>query len=98
MKGAPRARDGQEGHKDGYNRTSMDAFAYPAIPVAASAFLAWGVRGRASNVFAPSIWRGARDRPAVALTFDDGPSEGTPRILEILARHQVRATFFQCGA
>ena len=76
----------------------MDARAYSAIPLAASAFLAWGVRGRASNVFAPSIWRGARDRPAVALTFDDGPSEGTPRILEILARHQVRATFFQCGA
>ncbi len=34
----------------------------------------------------------------VALTFDDGPSESTPRILEILARHRAPATFFQCGA
>ena len=31
----------------------------------------------------------------LALTFDDGPSErNTPRILEVLARHGARATFF----
>jgi len=35
---------------------------------------------------------------AVALTFDDGPHpEYTPRLLEILQRHQVRATFFPVG-
>lgn len=34
----------------------------------------------------------------MALTFDDGPSESTPRLLEILDRHRARATFFQCGA
>jgi peptidoglycan-N-acetylglucosamine deacetylase len=60
--------------------------------------MAWAVRGRASSVFGPSVWRGTRDRRAIALTFDDGPSESTPRILEILARHHVPATFFQCGA
>jgi peptidoglycan-N-acetylglucosamine deacetylase len=65
---------------------------------AASAFLAWAVRGRASSVFGPSIWRGSADRRAVALTFDDGPSESTPQILDILARYGVKATFFQCGA
>ncbi len=32
------------------------------------------------------------------MTFDDGPSEGTPALLELLARHGVAATFFQCGA
>jgi peptidoglycan/xylan/chitin deacetylase (PgdA/CDA1 family) len=64
----------------------------------ASAFLAWAVRGRAANVFGPSIWRGPADRRAVALTFDDGPSESTPQILEILAQYGVLATFFQCGA
>ncbi len=63
-----------------------------------SAFMAWAVRGRSSAVFAPSVWRGPRNRRAVALTFDDGPSEATPAILEILARHAVPATFFQCGA
>ena len=71
--------------------------AYPAIPLAGSAFMAWAVRGRASAVFGPSVWRGPRHRRAVALTFDDGPSESTPQLLEILARYRARATFFQCG-
>ncbi len=29
-----------------------------------------------------------------AITFDDGPSADTPRVLEILALHRVKATFF----
>lgn len=34
----------------------------------------------------------------VALTFDDGPNpEATPRVLEVLARYQVTATFFFLG-
>jgi peptidoglycan-N-acetylglucosamine deacetylase len=34
----------------------------------------------------------------VALTFDDGPHpEGTPMILELLARHRATATFFVVG-
>jgi peptidoglycan/xylan/chitin deacetylase (PgdA/CDA1 family) len=71
----------------------------PLVPVAASAaFLAWAVRGRSARVFGRSYWRGSRRRPAIALTFDDGPSEATPQVLEILARHRVPATFFQCGA
>jgi peptidoglycan/xylan/chitin deacetylase (PgdA/CDA1 family) len=71
----------------------------PLVPLAASAaFLAWAVRGRSASVFGKSYWRGPRDRPAIALTFDDGPSESTPEILEILARHGASATFFQCGA
>src|SRR4051812_4760610 len=71
----------------------------PLIPIAASAaFLAWAVRGRSSSVFGRSYWRGPRHQPAIALTFDDGPSEGTPQILDALARHDVSATFFQCGA
>jgi peptidoglycan-N-acetylglucosamine deacetylase len=36
--------------------------------------------------------------PGVALTFDDGPHpEGTPAILELLARHRATATFFVVG-
>lgn len=35
---------------------------------------------------------------AVALTFDDGPvREGTPNVLEVLKRHNVKATFFMIG-
>jgi peptidoglycan-N-acetylglucosamine deacetylase len=33
----------------------------------------------------------------VALTFDDGPSADTPRILDILRRHRVPATFCVLG-
>lgn len=45
---------------------------------------------------------GVEDRTAsgtgYALTFDDGPhATGTPRILEILERHSVTATFFLVG-
>jgi peptidoglycan-N-acetylglucosamine deacetylase len=65
---------------------------------AAAGFLAWAVRGRSSSIFGSSVWRGGRDRRAVSLTFDDGPSEGTPRILDILERYRVPATFFQVGA
>jgi peptidoglycan/xylan/chitin deacetylase (PgdA/CDA1 family) len=60
--------------------------------------MAWAVRGRSSTVFGPGVWRGPRDRKALALTFDDGPSEATPEILEILAQYGVSATFFLCGA
>ncbi|MFC5749424.1 bifunctional polysaccharide deacetylase/glycosyltransferase family 2 protein [Actinomadura rugatobispora] len=35
----------------------------------------------------------------IALTFDDGPDpEWTPRLLEVLRRHNARATFFSVGS
>jgi chitooligosaccharide deacetylase len=34
----------------------------------------------------------------LALTFDDGPSEWTPRVLELLEAHEAHATFFVIGA
>ena len=37
------------------------------------------------------------DPMTVYLTFDDGPSENTPQILEILKAHDVKATFFVTG-
>ncbi|MDH4285322.1 MAG: polysaccharide deacetylase family protein, partial [Gallionellaceae bacterium] len=40
----------------------------------------------------------AAQRGEVALTFDDGPDpQVTPQVLDILAQHQVRATFFCIG-
>jgi peptidoglycan/xylan/chitin deacetylase (PgdA/CDA1 family) len=41
--------------------------------------------------------RGPATRRRVALTFDDGPHEMTPRYLEILAATGARATFFVVG-
>src|SRR5690242_5084135 len=58
---------------------------------------AWAVRGRSASIFGRSRWRGPRDRASIALTFDDGPSETTPQLLECLRKHGVQATFFQVG-
>lgn len=41
-----------------------------------------------------SIAWGSRAKPNIALTFDDGPSPLTPRILELLRQHDFKATFF----
>jgi len=60
-------------------------------------FLSWAVRGRSSRIFAPSVWRGPSGHRRIALTFDDGPSESTPALLELLDRHNAKATFFVCG-
>ena len=37
------------------------------------------------------------DENQIALTFDDGPTECTPLILDLLAKHQQKATFFCIG-
>jgi peptidoglycan-N-acetylglucosamine deacetylase len=36
-------------------------------------------------------------RPAVALTFDDGPGPSTDALLDVLSAHGVKATFFLLG-
>lgn len=64
----------------------------------AGALMAYGVRGRSATLFAPSVYRGPASKRSLALTFDDGPSESTPVLLEVLSAHSVAATFFQCGA
>ncbi len=43
------------------------------------------------------MWRGDGQRRSVALTFDDGPSESTPLLLEELSRFGIHATFFPIG-
>lgn len=46
-----------------------------------------------------TLVRVATDQPAVALTFDDGPHpDDTPPLLELLASHGARATFFLVGS
>jgi peptidoglycan-N-acetylglucosamine deacetylase len=64
---------------------------------ALSALMAYGSVSKSSQLFGPSVYRGPGRRRSVALTFDDGPSEGTLRILDYLAQQNVWATFFQCG-
>jgi peptidoglycan/xylan/chitin deacetylase (PgdA/CDA1 family) len=63
----------------------------------AAAAMAYAVRGPSSSLLAPSIHRGPQEKHALALTFDDGPSEGTEEVLELLQKFRAPATFFQCG-
>lgn len=83
----------------------MIAAGVSAAAAGAAAF--WGIRAAVgafhprSDWFGPVLSRapaGAPEDNRIALTFDDGPHEqATPRILDILARHDVRATFFVIG-
>lgn len=81
-------------------------------PVTGTATLRRGLRRarRAGQrmLAAPFAWLGrallgtvtgvATDRPMVALTFDDGPHPAyTPALLDVLAHHGARATFFVIG-
>ena len=43
-------------------------------------------------------WRRADGTRTLYLTFDDGPDETTPALLDLLARYDVPATFFLIGA
>ena len=50
-----------------------------------------------SQIFGRTLVAG-RDPQEVALTFDDGPNDGaTEALLELFAKHNVRATFFVIG-
>lgn len=67
-----------------------------ALGLAAGAF-AYASRWPTSQIFGRTLI--APQRPGeLALTFDDGPNPAcTPRLLDILARHNVKATFFLVG-
>jgi peptidoglycan-N-acetylglucosamine deacetylase len=63
----------------------------------AAALTAYATLGYTSQLFGPTLV--APPHPnQLALTFDDGPNPAaTPQLLELLARHNVRATFFLIG-
>ncbi|HTX40914.1 MAG TPA: polysaccharide deacetylase family protein [Acidobacteriaceae bacterium] len=50
-----------------------------------------------SQIFGRTVVAG-RDPVEFALTYDDGPNRAwTPQLLDLLARHHIRATFFLIG-
>ena len=47
------------------------------------------------RIYPGAIWRGDTTRKVVYLTFDDGPiPEVTPKLLDVLEKEKVHATFF----
>ena len=68
------------------------------IAVLTIGFLTYVVMHPRSRFFIPVVSELPTDGPLVALTFDDGPHPVfTPRILDLLAAHRARATFFVLG-
>jgi len=64
-----------------------------ALASPANGELLEGVRNGPTTVDKPV----ADGKPTAYITFDDGPNENTPLILDILDRHQAKATFFTTG-
>ncbi len=61
-------------------------------------FTIYGVFEIRFNYFLSALNKGnEKQKKIIALTFDDGPTEITPRILEILQRYNAKATFFCIG-
>ena len=58
---------------------------------------AWGACHPSSQIFGRTVTR-IPPSSSLALTFDDGPNPAaTPQLLDLLDRHQARATFFLVG-
>ncbi|HJZ86640.1 MAG TPA: polysaccharide deacetylase family protein [Polyangia bacterium] len=84
---------------------ALSAVALGARPLVLAALLlsvciwiAIGMMSPRSGIFARPALGCAPGRGRIALTFDDGPDPAvTPRLLELLAAHGQRATFFLIG-
>jgi peptidoglycan/xylan/chitin deacetylase (PgdA/CDA1 family) len=63
------------------------------------AAVAWGGYALGAHLLTPGcVWRGPSHPRRLALTFDDGPDPiWTERVLDLLAEHRVRGTFFLVG-
>jgi peptidoglycan/xylan/chitin deacetylase (PgdA/CDA1 family) len=69
-----------------------------AALIVAHLLLVWGSLLPRSALLGPNWTHLPFGKQSIALTIDDGPDpEVTPAVLDLLARHQVRATFFCIG-
>lgn len=59
--------------------------------------LLWGTLWPQSQLFCPVLSRLPTPARAIWLTIDDGPSEQTPAMLDLLDAHGAKATFFVVG-
>jgi len=59
--------------------------------------IAYGAAHPRAQLFGQTIWRTSSPRK-LAITFDDGPNPSiTPKLLDLLDRHNAKATFFLIG-
>ena len=67
------------------------------LMLATHALAWWGVLAPNAALYGPVLSRLPTDEAAVWLTIDDGPSDDTAAILELLDAHGAKATFFLVG-
>jgi peptidoglycan-N-acetylglucosamine deacetylase len=68
------------------------------VAAATGLTLTYAALSPGSQLFGPTILAGS-DPTEVALTYDDGPNDiATDALLDLLARHNARATFFMIGS
>ncbi len=61
-------------------------------------FMIWASADVGSNVYVKTICCAHTNEKHIAITFDDGPdAEVTPRVLDVLLKYNVKATFFLIG-
>lgn len=62
-----------------------------------SAVVVWGSFDIQLGYFVDNFTQKRTKIKEIALTFDDGPTEFTPKFLDILKEHNIKATFFCIG-
>ncbi len=79
-----------------FRRLALSGIATFAAGAAAYKVITSGLQPE-SQLFGPTLVSGP-DPNQWALTYDDGPNpHSTPELLDVLARHNARATFFMVG-
>lgn len=61
------------------------------------ALTVWGVFDIRLGYFMPVLYQKKTHKKEIAVTFDDGPTEFTTKILDLLEKHHAKATFFCIG-
>jgi peptidoglycan/xylan/chitin deacetylase (PgdA/CDA1 family) len=71
-----------------------------ALPLLIATHLAalWGTLRPDSRLFGPALTRLDTNARVLWLTIDDGPSNETPAVLDLLDAHDAKATFFLVGS
>jgi len=73
-------------------------WSYVILTVTYISLLFYGSYYIGSGFYLKAVCKGNRDKKQIAITFDDGPdSEITPQVLDLLQKHNVKASFFCIG-
>lgn len=85
------------GSDDGATTPSSQAGTSATSAIEAESVDGASSKGQATTTSAEVGSGAGGDRPIIHLTFDDGPSELTPRVMDLLEQYGARGTFFVMG-